>query len=294
MSNQSSSGNAGNPRGEIESLLRQLAKYEPPLRKEEKKSPLDKIKARLIALAGEAFPALIKALNSRQYPLSHHAALILGEIGDQRAIPHLVDALPHEGLDDFAGPALKKFGPLAVPQIKGLIQRAITPVPGSNTPPRIDLTQALITLGDIRCEESVEFLNRLLDDYMKEIPPEIFDPTKHEWRFQNVDFFLILDAMVKQQDERAIPHIRKGQAFFPDPFTENKVCRIAAGRIKKKKPEGYLPLEALNITLPASGIMSAFLGEELEGDFLEDHYGEFLHDDDDDDNDDGRTTSGCG
>lgn len=280
MSNQSSSGNAGNPRGEIESLIRQLAQYEPSLRTEEKKSPLAKVKARLTALASEAFPALIESLTSHQYPLSHHATQILGDIGDQRAIPHLVDALTKEGLDDFAGPALKKFGPLAVPQIICLIQRAITPAPGSNTPPRIYLTQALITLGDIRCEESVEFLNRLLDDYMKEIPPEIFDPAKHEWRFQNVDFFLILDAMVKQQDERAISHIRKTQAFFSEPFTEHKVCHIAVGRIKKKKPEGYLPLEALDITIPASRIMSAFLGkEEPEGDFLEDNYGEFLHDD---------------
>lgn len=136
-------------------------------------------------------------------------------------------------------------------------------------------------MREISCEESVGFLNKLLDDYMKEILSEVFDPSKHEWRFRNVDFFLILDAVVKQQDERAIPHICKAQAFFPSSFTEHIVCRITVGRIKKKKPEGYLPLEALDITLPASRIMSAFLGEEPEEDFLEKNYGEFLHDDDD-------------
>jgi len=55
----------------------------------------------------------------------------------------------------------------------------------------------LSTIGEIRCDESIKFLNKLLDDYMSEMPDEAFDPTKCNWKYRNVDFFHLLDCMVK-------------------------------------------------------------------------------------------------
>ena len=85
---------------------------------------------------------------------------------------------------------------------------------------------AILSICETRCEESIKFLNELLDDYMSELPEEGFDHTERDWKYRNVDFFHLLDCMVRQQDKRAIHHIKKARDFFPENVTElNFICK---------------------------------------------------------------------
>jgi hypothetical protein len=139
---------------------------------------------------------------------------------------------------------------------------------------------ALLTIGEIQCGESIKFLNTLLDEYMSEMPDETFDPGKHDWKYRNVDFFHILESMVRQQDTSAIPHIRKTRDFFPDDFVDYKICQIAMGRIKKGHVDGFLPLEYLDIAMPSAAIMNMLSRGELGyEDTFEENYGEYFEDD---------------
>jgi len=86
---------------------------------------------------------------------------------------------------------------------------------------------------------------------MSKMPNKPFDPTEYDWKYRNVDFFHLLDCMVRQQNKSAIPHIRKARDFFPENYTDYIICQTAIDRIKTKSPdEGYLPLEALDIAFP--------------------------------------------
>jgi hypothetical protein len=90
--------------------------------------------------------------------------------------------------------------------------------------------------------------------------------------------------MVRQQDKRAIPHIRKARDFFPDNYADYKICQIAMGRIKKGKVEGYLPLEVLDIVMPMGALMDMFSGGKLgHKDTFDEEYGEYFEDDEDED-----------
>lgn len=241
------------------------------------KNRLRKIESSLVSIGRPAVPHLIGLLNRRKFPSCIRAAEILGRIGNHEAVPALACALLQEELDETAGKVLQKFGPVAVPHIIDIVRSAVTPNSRQKAPPKKDLSYALITLGAIRCDESCLFLNSLLEDYMAALPPGPFDTEKHEWPYRNIEFFLLLDAMVKQQDERAVPHIRKAMQAFEPEYIDHLVCRIAIGRIKKKLPDGYLPLEALDLSLPVASLMSAFTGKDYDRDKdIEKNYGDLL------------------
>lgn len=169
----------------------------------------------------------------------------------------LAAVLEEPELDENVQEELKKFGPICIPEvIKKLEYRIRHPIKKGMS---LDLitAAALSILGEIRSDKSIKFLNKLLDDYMSEIPEEVFDPTQRDWKYRNVNFFHLLDCLVRQQDKKAIPHIKKARDFFPKNYTEYKTCQIAIGRIRKGKIEGYLPMEALEIAFPSGVIMNA-------------------------------------
>jgi hypothetical protein len=268
----------------IKRLIKELKKYDGMDYSRERKEELEKIGDRLVSIGKPAVPRLIEVLDKHEWQSSWHAATALGKIGDKIAIMPLVDALEEPGLGEKAEEALKKFGPVCIPEvIKKVKYRIKHPIKKGVS---VDLitAHALSTIGEIRCDESVKFLNKLLDDYMSKIPDEDFDPTERDWKYQNVNFFHLLDCMVKQQDRRAIPHIRKARDFFPENYTDYKICQIAIGRIKKGRPdEGYLPLEALEIAMPSGAIMEALSGGKLKWkDTFEEDYGEYFEDEEGD------------
>lgn len=56
-----------------------------------------------------------------------------------------------------------------------------------------------------------------------------------------------------------------------------KICQIAIDRIKKGRVEGYLPMESLEITMPAGAFMDALSGGELGWeDTFDEEYGEYF------------------
>ena len=286
----------------IEKLTCDLKKYDDVGYSREREAELEVIVDELASIGSPAVPELIGMLSDHDSWSGCFAADALGKIGNESAIIPLADVLEDSNLGERAKDALKEIGDVCIPEvIKRVEYRIAHPIKEGRG---IDLitSYALSTIGEIRCDESIEFLNTLLDEYMSELPDGPFDPTKYDWKYVNVDFFHLLDCMVRQQDKSAIPHIEKARDVFPSNYVDYKICQIAIGRIKKKRPdEGYLPLESLDIILPAGAIMNALLGGELGWeDTFEEEYGEYFEevggwkrggdesedlDDDDDDED---------
>jgi hypothetical protein len=241
----------------IPELIANLKRYDDAGYSEERRAELEQVKAELVSIGEPAVPQLLETLGQTDSWSSYFAADALGEICDERAIIPLVDTLEEPELGERAKEALKKFGPVCIPEvIRKVEQRIAQPVEEERA--FISMTaHALSTVGEIRCEESIQFLNNLLDDYMSELPEGPFDPTKRDWKYRNVDFFHLLDCMVRQQDKRAIPHIQRARDFFPEETTDYLICQIAIGRIRKGRVEGYLPMEALEIAYPTGAILDA-------------------------------------
>lgn len=273
-----------NIESKIKRLIKELKRYDDEDNKKEVKKELEKIKDKIVSIGKPAVPHLIELLSNQKTWSSCFAARALGEIGDMRAIAPLVDALEEKELGEYAKEALKKFGPICIPEvIKKVKFRIAHPIKDMDEK-GLTTDHALSTIGEIRCDESINFLNELLDDYMSEMPEGPFDPSKYDWKYRNIDFFHLLDCMVKQQDKRAIPHIRKARDFFPKNYTDYKICQIAIGRIKKRRPdEGYLPLEALEIAFPSGAILDALSGGKFGWkDTFDEVYGEYFEDENDD------------
>ncbi|GEM_PF-203016 len=224
-----------------------------------------KVVDKLVSLRKPAVPHLLAMLEEQDTWNPLIAIDALGEIGDKRAIKPLVDMLEDPDFGEAACHALKKFGPVCIPDVIAKLRyRIANPVEEESTFVKIT-SYALTTIGEIRSDESIGFLNALLDDYMSEIPEEPFDPAEHDWKYRNVDFFHLLDCLVKQQDERAIPHIKKARDLFPKNYTEYTVCQLAIERIEKGEMEGYLPMDALEIAMPFETIMKMLSGGEIGG-----------------------------
>lgn len=251
---------------EIEKLIHELKKYDKDEKyPQENEEGLKKTRDKLISIGKPAVPELINVLNNHDSWSCYFAAEALGDINDERAIEPLMGAFKKFRLGETAERALKKFGcicaPKAIKKIEDIIKKHTNKKGGMN--PIISSTLSVI--GEIQCDESINFLNRLLDDYTDNMPKEGFEITKHEWKYQNFDFFHILDCMVRQQNKKAIPFIKKARDQFPENYTDYKICQIAIGRIKKGRVEGYLPMEALEIAMPPGAIMNALSGENWAG-----------------------------
>jgi len=264
---------------EIKMLIRELKKHDDMKYSMEREEELKEIRDKLVFVGKPAVTQLIEVLNKHKNQSSQYAADALGEIGDRRAITPLVDALEESELGESVKEALKKFGSVCILEvIKKLEYRIAHPISKGVSIDRVT-AYALNTIGEIRCDKSINFLNKLLDDYMSEMPDEAFDPTKRDWKYRNVDFFHILDCMVRQQDKRAIPYIRKARDFFPENYTDYKICQIAIGRIKKGEVEGYLPMEAMEIAYPSGAIMDALSGGSFGWkDTFDEDYGKYFED----------------
>ena len=264
----------------LKKIIDQLKKYDESKFIDKDGKITSKMMDTLISIGKPAVPLLIELLNDKNSWMScFFAADALGKIGDERAIGPLTDALEDPELGENAYEALKKFGPICIPEvIKKIKHRIAHPIDKGSG---IDLitSHALKVIGETKCDQSINFLNGLLDGYMSEIPDDPFDPTKLDWKYRNIDLFHLLDCMVRQQDKRAIPYIKKAMDHFPEEYTDYLICQIAIGRIKKGKVEGYLPMEALEIAMPSGAIMDALSGGEFGWkDTFEEDYDEYFDD----------------
>lgn len=264
---------------EIKKILKRLKEFDKT--KEVDNEAKAKMMETMVAIGKPIVPSLIDLLNDHDaWMSSAFAADVLGEISDKRAIEPLADALEDPELGENAYKALKKFGSACILEVIKRIEYRIAHPIKTGTSIDIITSHALNVIGEIQCDQSSNFLKNLLDDYMSEIPGETFDPTKRDWKYRNVNFFHLLDCMVKQQDKSAIPHIKKARDFFPKQYTDYIICQIAISRIKKGKVEGYLPMEALEISMPSGMIMDALSGGQFQWkDTFDEEYGEYFDED---------------
>ena len=260
---------------DAERLVEELKKYDAEKKcSKEMDRELEGVAVKLASLGEAAVPGLIEVLEDDEGFGVIHAMRALGKTGDERAIAPLVDLLENPDIGSNAEDALLGFGPACVPEvIRQMEHRIARPVEDKGGFILLT-TYHLRTIGDIRCDRSIEFLNGLLDDYMSEMPRETFDPSALDWKYRNVDFFQILDAMVKQQDERAIPHIEKARDAFPPEYVDHRICQVAIDRISSGEKEGYLPMEAIEMAVPTEAIMDAFMAARDWGDSLDEIGGE--------------------
>lgn len=244
----------------IKELIDGLKKYD-----EKKKSPneaapeLNKIKEKLITVGKSAVPHIIKILRDNGRLSPFYAIEVLGRLRDKRAIEPLVDVLEDMELGEAAIDALINYGSEVIPEV---IEKVIRKVKYRLAHPikrkyHNELTSHPLSLiCKIKCEESIQFLIELLDDFnvhMKklEIGPEGFNSSQTDWKYRNLNLFHLIDCMVRQQDKRAIPHIIKMRDTFPSHYVDHILCQKAINRINKGKIKGYLPMEALELAMPS-------------------------------------------
>jgi len=266
----------------IEELIQELKKYDSledyPKDKEEE---LGKIRDKLISIGKPSVPYLIEVLNNHDSWSCYFAAEALGKMKDKSAIEPLIDAFDELDLGEEVRKSLKIIGPSCIPYVIKHLEKRIKERNKTNSH---FITNALSTIGEIKCDDSINFLNTLLDDYVSKMPDEDFDIDTYDWEYQGLDFFHLLDCMVRQQDKRALPYIKRARDRFPKNYTDYKVCQIAMGRIKKGKVEGYLPMEAMEIAMPFGALMNAFSGGKMGWkDTFDENYGEYFEDEDEND-----------
>ncbi len=269
-----------NTKDEVKQIIDQIKEFD-------KKGDYDEVEGaklvnKIIKCGDTAVPYLLELINEPNSDISFPFAIFaLGGIKDKRAIKPLADLLEVEHAGDFACGALKLFGKECIPEvIKRVGYRLDNPLADVSSPDALTRS-ALSVIGEIKCEESSSFLKNLLDEYIDEISENGLGIDDPEWRFTNLDFFHLLDCMVRQQDKSAIPYIKKARDFFPKEYTDHLLCQIAIGRIKKERVEGYLPMEALEIAMPSGSIMDMFSGGESNWeDNFDELYGEYLDDED--------------
>lgn len=271
----------------IDDLIRELKKYDSRNSyPKDKEKELGKIRDKLISIGKPSVPYLIEVLDNRDSWSCYFAAEALGEIGDERAVESLINALAEMDLGDGARESLKKIGTSCIPSVIEQLEKEIKKRKKNRDGRDHFITNTLSTIGEIKCDESINFLNKLLDDYISKMPDEAFDINTYDWEYQGLDFFHLLDCMVRQQDKRAIPYIKRARDCFPKNYVDYKICQIAIGRIKKGRVEGYLPLEAMDIAMPPGALMSAFTGEKWSWkDTFDEEYGEYFEDDENGDGD---------
>ena len=191
--NPEKSGKSGKEK--IVKLTCDLKKYDDVGYSSEREAELGAIVDELASIGSPAVPELIRMLSNPDNWSSSFAAGVLGKIGDERAIIPLADVPEDSDPGRRAKDALKEFGDVCIPEvIKRVEYRIAHPIREGGGIDRIT-SDALNAIGEIRCDESIKFMNRLLDEYMSELPDGPFDPTKYDWKYVNVDFFHLLDCM---------------------------------------------------------------------------------------------------
>lgn len=163
------------PENNLAKLIKDLKKCDNMKYSPEKNELLQKIRNKIIAIGTPAVLPMIKILEDQEDPSWESAAYIAGELHDERAIMPLINAIENHDLKITANEQLIKFGPDVVPEvIKRVENRIANPIKEGIGASNMT-GSALLTIGEIHCGESIEFLNTLLDEYMSEMPDESFD-----------------------------------------------------------------------------------------------------------------------
>lgn len=294
--------------------IEELRRYE-SLSEKNQEHLLDLRKA-IVDFGQEAWADLVQVLNDKEDKARKSAPWILANIDPSKAKPLLIPLINDDDLSEEVSDALVNIGEPIVQTLTKIFTNEMSDEFDDIYPTTDNI---LLTIGKIQCEESTEFLNNLLDEYVTELPvkkfdsseqngnfmnvdffhilrdmffnplleeyiaelaDKKFDPSELEWKFRNVDFFHILEAIVKQQNERSVDHLKRARDTFPKNYAEHLVCQIAIGRIIKHRPEeGFIPLEFMSVIVPPYEEFNDSDGDfetAKSEDWFEKQYGEYF------------------
>ncbi|MGC8515852.1 MAG: HEAT repeat domain-containing protein [Thermoplasmata archaeon] len=229
----------------------------------------------------EELGRITRILKNENDRARRYCPAILARMDPVKASDILIPLIDDPNISSEVIDALAEIGQPVAARLIAMFNDRLT---SSGKTGNVDKTDdILLAIGKTRCDESSNLLNNLLAEYIEKMPRRSFDTNTHEWKFKNVDFFYILEAIVRQQDERLIPVLKKARDAFHPEYTEHLLCQIAIGRIIKKRPEeGFLPLEVMDIMLPTAKIMGLLTGESKEFDSeqaFKKEYGEYFEPD---------------
>ncbi|MHB8360327.1 MAG: hypothetical protein ACYDAO_10075 [Thermoplasmataceae archaeon] len=221
---------------------------------------------------------ILKILYDKKDVARRYMPWIIAEIEPATAGEILMPLINDKDLiDDICG-ALHGINVPVVPQLIKMFNKKLKM--NSSGKNALTANNIFLSIGKVQSDESLEFMNSVLDEYTTEMPKEEFDPSELDWKFKNLDFFYILEAFVRQQDERSIDRLKKVRDMFPPEYTDHLSCQIAIGRIIKKKPDdGFLPLEVMDIMIPPWKISDMLFENESSmsvEDWFEREYGEYF------------------
>ncbi len=244
----------------------------------EKLDEAEESAARLIVFGEDVIPEMLPITKDETNPAFELACFVLSGVGGPVATSTLVNILENtehsEAVSDLISNNLgKEAVPLLIEKVKSRIGKPVKDQKGFKQV----TNNHILCLGNIHSRDSFNFLTSILDDFIKEMPSKSFDVRKHKWKYSSFDLFFILEALVRQQNKRAIPHIAKARDSFPMEFADHKICQIAIGKIALSRPEGFLPLEVMDIVFPPD-LLFRVMGED-EGnkrDFLTSEYGDYF------------------
>ena len=81
----------------------------------------------------------------------------------------------------------------------------------------------------------------------------------------------------KAAKQNICPIPLRARDFFPEEYTDHIICQIAVGRIMKGENNGFLPAEALDISLPAGQIFNMLSGDKTDyKDNFDEVYGKYF------------------
>ncbi len=245
---------------------------------EESKMEAEELAARIIVFQEDAASLAMDLVRDENNPAFMLGCCILSGVGGDEPAKRLVELLDSEKYgSEISELIARNMGKDAVPYLLDRIQQLTHMSFEQRKLFEHTIGSILLCIGGIRNSSSVSYLIRLLDDYVANIPDEPFDPSVRRWKYSFFDLFYILEALVRQQNRKAVPSIARARDKFPIEYVDHKVCQIALGRIMLKKPKGFIPLEAIGIAVPVDQLFQAMEGRKSSRkDAFMKAYGEFF------------------
>ncbi|MHB1439393.1 MAG: hypothetical protein ACYCSO_00755 [Cuniculiplasma sp.] len=260
----------------LEAIIREFRQSLSPYERNEERTR--QLQSVICILGKRSMEPILKMLHDKRDVARTYVPWIIAEIDPSTAGKILMPLISDKDLIDDISGALHGINVPVLPQLIKMFNKKLkVDTTGKDV---LSANNIFLSIGKVRCDESLEFMNSVLDEYINEMPKEEFDTSEMDWKFKNLDFFYVLEAFVRQQDERSIDRLKKVRDIFPPEYMDHLACQIAIGRIIKKKPDdGFLPLEVMDIMIPSWKISDVLFGNKSSmsvDDWFEREYGEYF------------------
>ncbi len=245
---------------------------------EESRMDAEELATRIIVFQEAAASLALDLVRDENNPAFILGCFILSGVGGDEPERKLVELIDSERYgSEISQLIADNVGKDAVPYLIARIEQITRMSFDQKKPLENTIDTILLCIGSIRCNASVSYLIGLLDDYMDNMPDGPFDPNVYKWKYSFFDLFHILEALVMQQNRKAIKSIGRARDRFPIEYVDHEMCQIALGRIILKKREGFIPLEAIEMAIPMNQLLQAMEGRKpSRKDTFMEAYGEFF------------------